>query len=179
MKYCENCKKSYADDKAFCSMCGSRLIEANQVCSCGTQNSPDSVFCSWCGKKLGEQTTESKLIMTLEGLSLYQGKQPIGFLKIYNDKVEFVHSKKNYATSVLIGGLIGGMIASGTSKETDVVDCFKMSEIAVANKSKHPKISSFIEIVLKNGNKLKYLDRAGKYRAEQMSGAVDAINANL
>ncbi len=63
MKYCVNCKKSYTDDKVFCSVCGSRLIEepvsnpnmngsgANKICSyCGSQNLPHHAFCSTCGK---------------------------------------------------------------------------------------------------------------------------------
>lgn len=126
-----------------------------------------------------QQNVQSRLLLTVEGLCLYKGKQPIGNLKIYTDKVEFVHGGRNFATSAMVGGLIGGMIAVGTAKETDTVDCFLMRDIAAANKSKHPAISSYIEIVLKDGSKFKYLDRTGKHKKEEMFAAVDAINAQL
>ncbi len=183
---CE-CGNTINENAAFCSKCGKKIEKQEQVLfctNCGSKVKIDAVFCDSCGNRVNlknEQVVNevSKLIMSLDGLSLYKGKQPIGILKVYNDKVEFVHSGKNFTSSFLVGGMIGAMIASGTSKQTDIVDTFTMSEIAIANKSKHPKISSYIEIVLKNGNKMKYLDRAGKYRAEQMFAFVDAINANL
>ncbi len=70
MKYCENCKKSYADDQSFCSVCGSRLIEepvtntgANKICSyCGSQNLPHHAFCSTCGNKFIEPSADSNAV---------------------------------------------------------------------------------------------------------------------
>lgn len=164
MKFCTECGARNNDTNIFCSSCGQKFVASVKKEYCVNGSSGNS---------------ESNLLMTLEGLVLYKGKQPIGILKIYNDKVEFAHSGKNFVNAMLIGGIIGGIIASETIKKTVAVDCFLMSEIAAVNKSKHPKISSYIEIILKNGNKVKYLDRAGKYRPEQLIAAVDVINANL
>lgn len=130
--------------------------------------------------------------MSLEGLSLYKGKQPIGILNVYNDKVEFINSGRSAVAAALknaffFGGAIGVIVSaiadeaapSKRSKPPVAVDTYAMSEIAVAIKSKHPKTSSFIEIVLKNGEKMKYLDRDVRYSVEQMGAFVDAVNANL
>lgn len=179
--FCTKCGKQSPDTAKFCSNCGQPLVKQKRekICpNCQKVREPDMLFCDNCGTRLisnidsiisesGEKTVAaSKLIMSLEGLSLYKGKQPIGTLKVYSDKVEFVHSGRNFTSPFL-------------SKQTDVVDTFTMKEIAIATKSKHPKISSYVEIILKNGNKMKYLDRAGQYRAEEMFAFVDAINANL
>lgn len=169
-----------------------------KVCAqCGSNNKDTSIFCVYCGHKLerqaqnkdcfpsstvapgSSQATGSRLLMTLEGMVLHKGKQPIGILKIYSDKVEFVHSGRNFATAALIGGVIGGMIAAQTAEESSSKDCFMMRDIAVANRSNHPKFSSYVEIVLRDGNKVKYLDRTGRHRAEYLFAAVDAINASL
>lgn len=168
-------------------------------CECGYTLKEYHIFCPNCGKKVVKQQTanntnlqnnvsgsagwqksqESSLLMSLDGLCLYKGKQPIGVLKIYSDKVEFVHSGRNYATAAIVGGLVGGLIASSTTKVTDVVDCFSMKEIAAANKSKHPSLSSYVEIIFKDGKSLKYLDRSGKHSKKEMFEAVDTINAQL
>ncbi len=144
-----------------------------------TTPSPFGGFTESPQNRTYKPTAGDKPIVTLEGMVLYKGKQPIGFLKVYRDRIEFVHSGNNYAKSTLFAGAIGGMFSCFNLKETDVVDVYRMSDIVIANKSKHPKASSYVELVLKDGTTLKYLDRASIYTKEQIFTTVDTINKCL
>ncbi len=196
---CE-CGNVLNENAAFCSKCGKKVEkqEQSRFCTnCGSKVKSDAVFCDSCGNRVNirnesSSNVVSNLIMSLEGLSLFKKQnkwtQPIGILKIYNDKVEFVHSGRDFSTSSfavggLIGGVVGGIISSKMAservKQTDVVDTYDMTEISIANMCKHPKVSVYFEIILKTGDKLRFIHREGKYRVEQMISAVNTINANL
>lgn len=194
------CGNILREDSVFCSQCGEKAEKQEQArfCSnCGNPIKSDTVFCDSCGNRVNlkkEQAAQESgtLIMSLDGLTMFKGKRPIGVLNVYNDRVEFIHSGRSavgdaYTSALFMGGAIGVLVAeivdakneAKSSKMPVTVDTFAMSDIAIALKSKHPKLSSYIEIILKNGEKIKYLDKTGKHRADQMFAFVDAINANL
>ncbi len=53
---CPSCHAEVADDAAFCSRCGARLVPARPVCPrCGAELPDDAAFCPRCGARVGEE----------------------------------------------------------------------------------------------------------------------------
>ncbi len=195
---CE-CGNILNENAIFCSQCGKKVEKQEKplfCTNCGSKVKSDAVFCDSCGNRvnLNDEAiidNDTHLIMSMDSVALYKGKRPIGTLNVYGDKVEFVYSGHSavgsaYKNALFLGGAIGGLVAGiadekNASKGLEkpaVVDTFTMGEIAIANKGKVLGVSC-IEIALKNGNKMKYIDNSGKVRVEQMISLVDAINTKL
>lgn len=101
MRYCNNCKKIFADGTFFCAKCGTKLTEENNFClTCGAEISKEQDFCVQCGNSLKSEKTEKQVCpgcgIESEGDELFCQRcgTPVNF------KLSSPSSPKNFVSAV-------------------------------------------------------------------------------